>query len=59
MAEKLSSEISVSTVSPAAVWRTDSPFHVVDLVAHVGEHHDRAVDQRAGLDGGQGDTPDA
>src|SRR5215211_3146839 len=40
-----------------AVYR--QPFHVVDLVAHVGEHHGRAVDERAGLDGSQGDTPDA
>ena len=48
--EKLSSEISVSTVSPRAPRWTLKPFHVVDLVAEIGLEQDRPVDQRARLD---------
>ena len=34
-------------------------FHVVDLVAHVGDDQHRAVDQRAGLDRGERHAADA
>ncbi len=48
--EKLSSEISVSTSAPPAVAMHRQAFHVVDLLAHVGEDQLRPIDQRTGLD---------
>ena len=58
MIEKLSSEMSVSTVSPSALVHAHA-LHVVDLIAEIGLEQGRSIDQRARLDVAERDPPDA
>ena len=57
--EKLSSDTSVTMVSPRCTAMHGDAFHVVDLVAEIGLDHWTAIDQRARFDAGEWHATDA
>ena len=59
MIEKLSSDTSVSTVSPLGDRCTLSAFHIVDLKTHIRRHQRRALKHGARHDLGHGNAPQA